>query len=289
MKKIRKAVVPVAGFGTRFLPFTKAVPKEMLPIVDKPTIQLIVEELVSSGIEEILFITNRNKHEIEDHFDYTIELEYSLMNSGKREQYYETRRIADQANFYYKRQKETRGLGHAILQAKAFVGDEAFAVVLGDDIVYNPENPAIGQLIKRYDELQKDIVGCMRVDISEINKYGSIKADEIDEDTHKIHWCIEKPKPEAAPSNIAILGRYVFTPEIFKYIEQTEPGVGGEIQITDAIDLLAKNEGVYGCIYYGRRYDVGSKIGFLEATVEYALRDPELGEEFREYLKGVEL
>lgn len=288
MKKVRKAVVPVAGFGTRFLPFTKAVPKEMLPIVDIPTIQLIVEELVAAGIEDILFITNRNKHEIEDHFDYTIELENSLMHAGKKELYNEVRAIADKADFYYKRQKETKGLGHAILQAKHFVGDEPFAVVLGDDIVYNPESPAIGQLIKRFEELDQTIVGCMKVDISEIDKYGSIAADEIDEDTYKIHWCIEKPKPEAAPSNVAMLGRYVFTPDIFKYIEQTKPGVGGEIQITDAIDLVAKNEGAYGCIYYGRRYDVGSKIGFLEATVEYALRDKELGEEFREYLKKLE-
>lgn len=287
IKKVTKAVVPVAGFGTRFLPFTKAVPKEMLPIVDTPTIQLIVEELVESGIEDILFITNRNKHEIEDHFDYTIELEHSLHKSGKEKEFKYIRSIADKANFYYKRQKETKGLGHAILQGKEFVGNEPFAVVLGDDVVYNPGNPAIGQLIKKHEETGIDVVGCQEVPLEEINKYGSIEADQLDKRTYKVKWCVEKPKPEEAPSNVAILGRYVFTPEIFKYIEQTEPGMGGEIQITDAIDKLAKNEGVLGYIYHGKRYDIGSKIGFLEATVEYALRDEELGEEFKSYLKNI--
>lgn len=289
MRKVRKAIVPVAGFGTRFLPFTKAVAKEMLPIVDTPTIQLIVEELVDSGIEDILFITNRNKHEIEDHFDYAIELENSLKNSGKTKLYEEIRSIADKANFYYKRQKETKGLGHAILQGKEFVGDEPFAVVLGDDIVYNEKEPAIGQLLKKFEETQTDVVGCQKVAIENINKYGSIEADQIDDRTYKIKWCVEKPKPEEAPSNVAILGRYVFTKEIFKYIEQTKPGFGGEIQITDAIDKLAQNEGVYGYIYEGKRYDVGSKIGFLKATVEYALRNDELKEEFKEYLKNLNI
>lgn len=284
---VKKAVVPVAGFGTRFLPFTKAVPKEMLPIVDIPTIQIIVEELVDSGIEEILFITNRNKHEIEDHFDYTIELEHSLQKNGKMKEYESIRKIADQANFYYKRQKETKGLGHAILQAKEFVGNDAFAVVLGDDIVYNPEDPAIGQLIHKFEETGKDVVGCKKVPMEEINKYGSIEANQLDDRTYDIKWCVEKPNPKDAPSDVAILGRYVFTKDIFKYIEQTKPGVGGEIQITDAIDLLAKNEGVLGYLYNGKRYDIGSKIGFLEATVEYALRDKDLKDEFREYLKGI--
>lgn len=287
--KVKKAVIPVAGFGTRFLPFTKAVPKEMLPIVDIPTIQIIVEELVSSGIEEILFITNRNKHEIEDHFDYTIELENSLKSNGKTELYEQTRRIADMANFYYKRQKQTKGLGHAILQAKEFVGNDAFAVVLGDDIVYNPDEAAIGQLIKKFEESEKNVVGCQIVPHDQINKYGSIEATQLDDRTYDIHFCIEKPDPEKAPSDVAILGRYVFTKEIFKYIEETKPGIGGEIQITDAIDSLAKNEGVYGYIYEGKRYDIGSKIGFLEATVEYALRDKELGSKFREYLKTINL
>lgn len=287
MKKIKKAVVPVAGMGTRFLPFTKAVPKEMLPIIATPTIQIIVEELVDSGIEEILFITNRYKHPIEDHFDYSFELEAKLEANGKDDQYEEIRRIADQANFYYKRQKETKGLGHAILQGKEFVGDDPFVVVLGDDIVYNPDQPAIGQLIERFYELEKDVVGCKKVPMTEINKYGSIEADQIDDRTYDIKYCIEKPSIEDAPSDVAILGRYVFTPKIFDHIEKTKPGVGGEIQITDAIDSLAKSDGVYGYIYEGKRYDVGSKLGFLEATVEYALRDEEVGKEFAEYLKKI--
>lgn len=289
MKKVKKAIVPVAGFGTRFLPFTKAVPKEMLPIVATPTIQLIVEELVASGIEEILFITNRYKHEIEDHFDYSYELEDTLKNANKEEEYKVIRQIADQANFYYKRQKETLGLGHAILQGKEFVGDDPFAVVLGDDIVYNPEEAAIGQLIEKYNEVQKDVIGCQKVDISEIYKYGSIDGPELDDRTYIIKNCVEKPKPEEAPSNVAMLARYVFTPEIFKYIEKTEPGVGGEIQITDSINLLAQDQDVYGYIYEGKRYDVGNKLGFLEATIEYALRDEELGQEFKDYLNNLKI
>lgn len=289
MNKIKKAVVPVAGFGTRFLPFTKAVPKEMLPIVDIPTIQLIVEELVDSGIEDILFITNRYKHSIEDHFDYTIELEESLKKSGKIDEYDRIRKIADSANFYYKRQKETKGLGHAILQGREFVGEEPFVVILGDDIVYSPNNPAIGQLISKFYEFERDIVGCKKVPIEEINKYGSIDSNQIDDKTFKINYCVEKPNPEVAPSNIAMLGRYVFTKNIFKYIEQTKPGIGGEIQITDAIDKLARNEGVYGYLYEGKRYDVGDKLGFLEATVEYALRDKKLSVPFREYLRKLEI
>ncbi len=289
MKKVKKAIIPVAGFGTRFLPFTKAVPKEMLPIVDTPTIQLIVEELIESGVEDILFITNRNKFEIENHFDYAIELEDSLLKTGKEDIYKEIRAIADKANFFYKRQKETNGLGHAILQGKEFVGDDPFAVVLGDDIVYNPGDPAIGQLIKKFEETGTNVVGCQTVPIEEIKKYGSIDANQLDDRTYKINFCVEKPNPEDAPSNVAILGRYVFTKEIFNHIENTKPGVGGEIQITDAIDKLAKNEGVYGYIYHGERYDAGSKIGFLQATVEYALRNEELGQEFREYLKSLDI
>lgn len=287
--KVKKAIVPVAGFGTRFLPFTKAVPKEMLPIVDIPTIQLIVEELVDSGIEDILFITNRYKHAIEDHFDYTIELEHALKNSGKEEEYIKIKNIADSAKFYYKRQKETKGLGHAILQGKEFVGDNPFAVILGDDIVYNPDKPAIKQLIDRFEELNTTVVGCKEVEHSEIHKYGSIKADEIDDRTFRLEYCVEKPKPEEAPSDIAILGRYVFTSDIFSHIEETEPGVNGEIQITDAIDKLAKKEGVYAYLYEGKRYDVGDKLGFLEATVEYALRDEKLGDQFKDYLKNLDL
>ncbi len=287
MNKIRKAIVPVAGHGTRFLPFTKAVPKEMLPIVDIPTIQLIVEELVESGITDILFITNRNKHEIEDYFDYSIELEKILLEKNKFEEYEKVRKIADKANFYFKRQKETKGLGHAILQGKEFVGDDPFVVVLGDDIVYSPSNPAIGQLINKFYELKHDIIGCKRVPITEINKYGSIEYEKVDDKTFKILKCVEKPNIEEAPSDIAMLGRYVFTKDIFDYIEKTKPGVGNEIQITDSINMLASKEGAYGYIYEGKRYDVGDKLGFLEATVEYALRNEELKDGFRSYLKEI--
>ena len=285
INKIRKAIVPVAGHGTRFLPFTKAVPKEMLPIVDIPTIQLIVEELVESGITDILFITNRNKNAIEDHFDYSIELENILLENNKIEEYEALRNIADKANFYFKRQKETKGLGHAILQGKEFAGDDPFVVVLGDDIVFSPQKPAIGQLIDKFYEVGHDIIGCKRVPIKEINKYGSIESEKLDYRTYKILYCVEKPKVEEAPSDIAMLGRYVFTKNIFKHIENTKPGVGNEIQITDAINLLAKKEGAYGYIYEGKRYDVGDKLGFLEATVEYALRNENLKDGFEAYLK----
>lgn len=287
INRIRKAIVPVAGYGTRFLPFTKSVPKEMLPIVDIPTIQLIVEELVESGITDILFITNRNKNAIEDYFDYSIELEKILLENNKIEEYKTLRNIADKANFYFKRQKETKGLGHAILQGKEFAGDDPFVVVLGDDIVYSPENPAIGQLIEKFYEVEHDVIGCKRVPIKEINKYGSIEFEEIDDRTYKILYCVEKPRVEEAPSDIAMLGRYVFTKSIFKHIENTKPGVGNEIQITDAINMLAKEEGAFGYIYEGKRYDVGDKHGFLQATVEYALRNEKLKDRFKVYLKEI--
>lgn len=286
-KKVRKAVIPVAGLGTRFLPFTKAVPKEMLPIVDTPTIQHIVREAVDSGIEEILFITNRGKVSIENHFDHSFELEYALKKSGKDDDLEMLNDITKMAKFFYIRQNETKGLGHAIYKAKEFIGDEPFAVLLGDDIVYNPEEPVTGQLIQKFNETGKTIIGCQRVPIEQINKYGSINAKQLDERTYDVNWCVEKPKPEEAPSDVAILGRYVFTSKIFDYIEKTEPGVGGEIQITDAIDMMAKSEGLFAYIFHGRRYDVGNKQGFLEATVEYALRDEQLRDEFREYLKKI--
>lgn len=287
IKKIRKAIVPVAGYGTRFLPFTKAVPKEMLPIIDIPTIQLIVEELVESGITDILFITNRNKDAIEDYFDYSIELEKILLDNHKINEYESLRNTVNKANFYFKRQKETKGLGHAILQGKEFAGEDPFVVVVGDDIVYSPKKPAIGQLINKFYELQHDVIGCKIVPIEEINKYGSIEFEKIDDRTYKILHCVEKPKAKEAPSDIAMLGRYVFTKNIFKHIENTEPGIGNEIQITDSINMLAKEEGAYGYIYEGKRYDVGDKQGFLEATVEYALRDEKLKHAFREYLKKI--
>lgn len=289
MKKVKKAIVPVAGFGTRFLPFTKSVPKEMLPIVDTPTIQIIVKELVDSGIEDILFITTRNKNSIEDHFDYSIELEDALKKSNKHKEYEYLRSIPNMANFYYKRQKEMKGLGHAILQGKSFVGEDNFVVILGDDIIHNPIKPATLQLLEKFYELKKSIIGCKRVPIEDISKYGSMESEKISSDTYRIIRCVEKPKPEEALSDLALIGRYVFTKDIFKYIELTKPGVGGEIQITDAIDLCSKNEGAYGFLYEGMRYDVGNKLGYLMATVEYALRDKNLGEDFKKYLKTLKL
>lgn len=287
MKKIRKAIVPVAGYGTRFLPFTKAVPKEMLPIISTPAINIIVNELIDSGIEEILFITNRNKQAIEDYFDYSVELQGVLSKTGKHKDLEGINKIGYGVNFYFKRQMETLGLGHAILVGKEFVGEEPFVVVLGDDIVHNPERPAIGQLIDKFYELEKDLVGCGIVEMKDIKKYGAIDGQQIDDKTYKINFSVEKPNPEEAPSNIALLGRYVFTHNIFKYIEKAAPGVGGEIQITDAIDALAKNEGVYGYIYQGKRYDVGNRLGYLMASVEYGLRDPEVGKDFETYLKDL--
>lgn len=289
IKKVKKAVIPVAGLGTRFLPFSKAVPKEMLPIVDIPTIQYVVQEAIDSGIEEILFITNRGKECIENHFDYAFELEKSLEKSGKTKEIEMIREIAEKAKFFFIRQNETKGLGHAIHKAKEFVGDEPFAVLLGDDIVYNPKEAVIGQLIEKYYETNKTIVGCQEVDIQDISKYGSIEATKIDDRTYEVIRSVEKPNPEEAPSNVAILGRYVFKPSVFSYIKDTKPGVGGEIQITDSIDKIAKKEGLLGYIFYGRRYDIGNKQGFLEATVEYALRDEELSEKFREYLKKLDI
>lgn len=286
--KVRKAVIPVAGFGTRFLPFTKAVPKEMLPIIDTPTLQHIVKEAVDSGIKEILFITNRGKSSIENHFDRAIELEALLEKSGKTEELESLQAINNMAKIFYIRQKDMLGLGHAILQAKEFVGDEPFAVLLGDDVVYNPQTPAIGQLIEKFEETGATIVGCQKVPMTEISKYGSIEGDKLDDRTYRVKRSVEKPKMEEAPSDIAILGRYVFTAKIFDYIEETKAGVGGEIQITDAIDKTAKHDELLAYIFQGRRYDMGNKQGFLEATVEYALRDESLSGPFKAYLKGLD-
>lgn len=287
MKKVKKAVIPVAGLGTRFLPATKAEPKELLPIVDKPALQYIVEEAVAAGIEDIIFITNRGKTNIEDHFDRAIELELALEKSGKDQELKMVRDISNLANIFYVRQKETKGLGHAILKAKSFVGDEPFAVLLGDDMVYNPDQPAIGQLIEKYNETGQSIIGCQEVPLKEIDKYGSLDGKKLDARTYIVKNSVEKPSPEEAPSNVAILGRHVFNPEIFSYLEETKPGYGGEIQLTDAMDALAQDKELLAYIFEGRRYDIGDKQGFLEATVEYALRDDHLKEKFGLYLKDI--
>ena len=284
--KVRKAIIPAAGLGTRFLPATKAQPKEMLPIVDKPTIQYIIEEAVASGIEEILIITGRNKKSIEDHFDKSVELEMELEKAGKQEMLDMVRRISDMVDIHYIRQKEPRGLGHAIHCAKSFVGNEPFAVMLGDDVV-DSEVPCLKQLIDCFNEYKTTILGVQTVDPKNVDKYGIVDGLHIEDRVYKVKRLVEKPSVDEAPSNVAILGRYIITPQIFEILENTAPGKGNEIQLTDALETLIKNEAMYAYDFEGRRYDVGDKLGFLEATVEYALRRPELREGFIEYLNDL--
>ena len=285
--KIRKAIIPAAGLGTRFLPATKAQPKEMLPIVDKPTLQYIIEECVASGIEEILIITGRNKKSIEDHFDKSIELEMELEKSGKKEMLEMVRNISDMVNIHFIRQKEPRGLGHAILCAKTFVGNEPFAVLLGDDVVYNDTKPCLKQLIDCYSEYKTSILGVQTVAKENVEKYGIVDGIHIEDRVYKVKNLIEKPSIEESPSNVAILGRYIITPKIFEILENTAPGKGNEIQLTDALLKLIEEEVMYAYNFEGKRYDVGDKLGFLQATVEYALRKEDLRDEFIEYLKNV--
>lgn len=281
--KVRKAVIPAAGLGTRFLPATKAQPKEMLPIVDKPTIQYIVEEAINSGIEEILIITGRNKKSIEDHFDKSVELEYKLEDSGKTELLKEVQSISNLADIHYIRQKEPKGLGHAINCAKTFVGNEPFAVMLGDDIV-DSDVPCLQQLIQCYDQYHTSILGVQQVPKRDVSKYGIAKGTMIENRIYKVEDLIEKPSVETAPSNIAILGRYIITPEIFNILDNTKPGKNNEIQLTDALKTLMNIEQIHACDFIGRRYDVGDKLGYLEATVEYALKNQNLNEDFMKYL-----
>ena len=281
--RVKKAIIPAAGLGTRFLPATKAQPKEMLPIVDKPTIQYIIEEAVAAGIEEILIITGRNKRSIEDHFDKSVELEYQLQQNGKDEILKMVQNISNMANIYYIRQKEPKGLGHAISCAKTFVGNEPFAVMLGDDVV-DSEVPCLKQLIECYSKYETSIIGVQEVPESEVSKYGIVNGISVEDRVYKVKDVIEKPKASEAPSNIAILGRYIITPRIFGILENTKPGKGGEIQLTDALKTLISEEDMYAYKFKGRRYDVGDKEGFLEATVEYALKRDELKETFMKYL-----
>ncbi|MBU3154829.1 UTP--glucose-1-phosphate uridylyltransferase GalU [Clostridium estertheticum] len=281
--RVKKAIIPAAGLGTRFLPATKAQPKEMLPIVDKPTIQYIIEEAVAAGIEEILIITGRNKRAIEDHFDKSVELEYQLQKNGKDEVLKMVQNISNLANIYYIRQKEPKGLGHAISCAKTFVGNEPFAVMLGDDVV-DSEVPCLKQLIDCYSKYETSIIGVQEVPESEVSKYGIVDGISVENRVYKVKDVIEKPKASEAPSNIAILGRYIITPRIFDILENTKPGKGGEIQLTDALKTLISEEDMYAYNFEGRRYDVGDKEGFLEATVEYALKRDELKETFMKYL-----
>ena len=292
-KKVRKAIIPAAGLGTRFLPATKAIAKEMLPIVDIPTIQYIIQEAVDSGIEEILIITNSNKHAMENHFDKNYELEERLKESGKLEQVKMIQDIADMANIYYIRQKEPKGLGHAVLCAKSFIGDEPFAVLLGDDVVVNKEGkPALKQLIEQYEQTSASVVGVQTVAKKDVSKYGIVepsKSHPAKGRLVKLTDMVEKPAPEKAPSQMAVLGRYVLTPEIFELLETQGKGAGGEIQLTDAIKRLLDRQAVYAYDFEGKRYDVGDKLGFLEATVDFALKREELRDDFMKYLKKVSL
>ena len=285
-KKVRKAVIPAAGLGTRFLPATKAQPKEMLPIVDKPTLQYIIEEAVASGIEEILIITGRNKKSIEDHFDKSVELELELENKGKKELLEIVQNISNMINIHYIRQKEPRGLGDAIYCSRHFIGDEPFAVMLGDDIVDN-EVPCLKQLMNVYEEYRTTILGVQTVDDEDTDKYGIIAAKYIEDKVYKVKDLVEKPEPGKAPSNIAILGRYIITPEIFDILETLPLGKNGEVQLTDALRMLSKKEAMYAYDFDGVRYDVGDKLGFLKATVDFALKRPNLQNDFIQYLREV--
>lgn len=282
MPKIRKAIIPAAGLGTRFLPATKAQPKEMLPIVDKPAIQYIVEEAIQSGIEDILIITGRNKRAIEDHFDRSVELEMQLKQQGKYDMLGLIEDIS-KVTIHYVRQKEAKGLGHAVLCAKQFVGNEPFAVMLGDDIV-DANVPCLKQLIDVYEDYPGTILGVQEVPKSKVSSYGIVNPKPVKHNLWQAMDLIEKPAIEEAPSQLAVLGRYIIEPEIFEILEQTEPGRGGEIQLTDALCRLAVVKPVYAYHFYGRRYDVGDKQGYLEATVEYALKRPDLRDKFLKYL-----
>lgn len=283
MMNVRKAIIPAAGLGTRFLPATKAQPKEMLPIVDKPTIQYIIEEAVEAGIQDIIIVTGRNKRSIEDHFDRSIELELELEKSDKQEMLDMVKGISDMANIHYIRQKEPRGLGHAILAAQHFIGDEPFAVLLGDDVVISKQS-CLGQMLDVFKEYQTSILGVQTVAHEVVDKYGIIAGKQVDERVYKVNDMVEKPSMEEAPSNVAVLGRYIITPEIFRFLETQDAGKGGEIQLTDALKRLAKEQAMYAYDFKGHRYDVGSKVGFIQANIEFALRRAELREEMKEYL-----
>ncbi|MEQ1922057.1 MAG: UTP--glucose-1-phosphate uridylyltransferase GalU [Pyrinomonadaceae bacterium] len=286
--KIRKAVFPAAGLGTRFLPATKSSPKEMLPLVDKPLIQYAVEEAVASGIESILIITGRDKSAIENHFDISFEMEQMLKARGKDDLFELVHAVSEIAKISYTRQKEALGLGHAIYQGKDFVGNEPFAALLADDIV-DSEKPALKQMVEVFEKYNAPVIATMQVDGEAISRFGVIDAVEVEPGVYKINDMVEKPAYADAPSNLAIIGRYIFTPDIFEAIEQTTPGSGGEIQITDAMRLLLKKRPFYAVKLDGTRHDAGDKLGFLIATVELALKRDDLGNEFRNYLKSLDL
>ncbi|MDM5219396.1 UTP--glucose-1-phosphate uridylyltransferase GalU [Peribacillus sp. NJ11] len=281
---IKKAVIPAAGLGTRFLPATKAQPKEMLPIVDKPTIQYIIEEAVQSGITDIIIVTGKNKRAIEDHFDKSIELEMLLQKKGQNDLLKTVENISNMVDIHYVRQKEPLGLGHAVLCAKTFIGDEPFAVLLGDDIV-DSRVPALKQLMERYNKVQASIIGCKEVLPADVSKYGIVNFQEQYEDLFLVKNLVEKPKVEEAPSTQAIIGRYILTPAIFEILETVKPDPKGEIQLTEALDLLLEKEPLYSYIIEGHRYDVGDKFGFLQASIDFAMKRPELRDQLITYLR----
>jgi UTP--glucose-1-phosphate uridylyltransferase len=286
--KIRKAIFPAAGLGTRFLPATKASPKEMLPLVDKPLIQYVVEEAVASGVESVLIVTGRDKSSIENHFDISFELEHLLKERGKQEAFNEIRAIADIARISYTRQKEALGLGHAIYQGKDFAGGDPVAALLADDIVIS-EKPALRQMVEVFEKYDAPVIATMQVEGEGISRFGVIDAEEVEPNVYRIRDMVEKPPFDEAPSDLAIIGRYIFTPDIFGAIERTTQGSGGEIQITDAMRILLKERPLYALKLYGRRHDAGDKLGFLIATVELALKRDDLAGDFREYLKSLNL
>lgn len=286
MSKIKKAIIPAAGLGTRFLPATKAMPKEMLPILDTPTIQYIVEEAARAGIEDIIIVTGKHKRAIEDHFDNQKELESTLKDKGKLDLLEKVQHSTDLANIFYVRQKEQKGLGHAIWTARQFFGDEPFAVLLGDDIVQS-ETPAIQQLIEQYEVTQKSIIGVQEVPYEETHRYGIVEPKTKQGRRYEVSQFVEKPAPGTAPSNLAIMGRYVLIPEIFKYLDTQDVGAGGEIQLTDAIERLNQDDSVYAYEFDGTRYDVGEKIGFVKTTLHFALNDPSMKEEMTRYIKDL--
>jgi len=285
--KIRKVVIPAAGLGTRFLPATKAQPKEMLPIVDKPTIQYIMEEVVACGIKSVIIITGRSKRAIEDHFDRSVELEYQLEQKHNQQLLEEVRRISDMVEVYYVRQKQPLGLGHAILCARDFIGNEPFGVLLGDDIVVPRDKPALGQLMEVYEQTGASVVGVQKVPHDRVSKYGIIDPVEQQGNILTLRSMVEKPPVEEAPSDMAILGRYILTPAIFDILEKTPKGSGGEIQLTDGLRALMDLEKVVACEFTGKRYDVGDKLEFLKATVEFALARPDLSPAFTQYIKDL--
>ncbi len=291
--RVRKAVFPAAGWGTRFLPATKAQPKEMLPLVDKPVIQYAVEEAVAAGIEQVIIVTSSQKRAIEDHFDMSYELEHLLEEKGDIEMLRQIRHISDLAQVAYVRQKEQLGLGHAVLMAKDLVGNEPFAVILSDDVIVG-DRPCIGQLVHAYTQTHSSIVAVMEVPNEETNRYGVIAGEPVEGTLnhgrlYKVSRLVEKPLPAEAPSNLAIVGRYILTPKIFDKLEQTPKGAGGEIQLTDALEALMQEQAVYGYEFEGTRYDAGTTMGWLKASVELALQRPEIAAEFRAYLQQLEL